>query len=177
MANVPQKPSLSHLKLKDTPISKMRAAHRKGNDIRIVLDLKQAVSHKSFTLAANEQYSNRLVVDLKAKQLSKSRSVEEVVEQTDREIVIAIDASIAITISRSVCSTTSSTERLLLSCLALRSTTKRLLYCSFAASVNDLWLTACFKSKTIRISLPLRWAARILLIGVSLSFRCDNEGF
>jgi N-acetylmuramoyl-L-alanine amidase len=92
VANVPKKPLLSDVELKNSPISKMRAAHRKGNDMRIVLDLKQAVSHKSFTLAANEQYSNRLVVDLTAKQLSKSRSVEEVVEQTNREIVIAIDA-------------------------------------------------------------------------------------
>ena len=91
MANVPTRPSLSHLKLKNSPISKMRAAHRKGSDIRIVLDLKQAVSHKSFTLAANSQYSNRLVVDLTAKQ-SKSSSVDEVIEQSDRKIVIAIDA-------------------------------------------------------------------------------------
>jgi N-acetylmuramoyl-L-alanine amidase len=92
VANVPQKPSLSHLKLKDSPISKMRAAHRDGSDIRIVLDLKQAVSHESFTLAANGQYSNRLVVDLLVNKIGKSRSVEEVVEQNDRKIVIAIDA-------------------------------------------------------------------------------------
>lgn len=92
VANVSARPSLSHLKLNNSPISKMRAAHRKGKDIRIVLDLKQAVSHKAFTLAANNQYGNRLVVDLRAKQQSKSSSVDEVVKQPDRKIVIAIDA-------------------------------------------------------------------------------------
>ncbi len=92
VANVPTRPSLSHLKLNNSPISKMRAAHRKGKDIRIVLDLKQAVSHKAFTLAANNQYGNRLVVDLRVKQQSKSSSVDEVIKQPDRKIVIAIDA-------------------------------------------------------------------------------------
>ena len=92
VVNVPTRPSLSHLKLNNSPISKMRAAHRKGKDIRIVLDLKQAVSHKAFTLAANNQYGNRLVVDLRAKQPSKNSSVDEVEEQPGRKIVIAIDA-------------------------------------------------------------------------------------
>jgi N-acetylmuramoyl-L-alanine amidase len=92
VANISKKPSLSHLKIKDSPISKMRAAHRNGNDIRIVLDLKRAISHNSFTLAANSQYTNRLVVDLSVNKLGKSRSVEEIIEQNDRKIVIAIDA-------------------------------------------------------------------------------------
>ena len=91
VANVPEKPLLSKLKLQKSPISQMRAAHRNGNDIRIVLELKQAVTHRSFTLAANAQYGNRLVVDLSANP-SKGRSVKELVEQTDRKINIAIDA-------------------------------------------------------------------------------------
>ena len=92
LANVSQKPSLKHLKLKRTPISKMRAAYRDGKNIRVVLDLKSAVTHKDFTLKANDKFGNRLVVDVFSKNTSSGRSVEEFVEQSDRKIVIAIDA-------------------------------------------------------------------------------------
>ena len=92
LANVSQKPSLKHLKLKGTPISKMRAAYRDGKNIRVVLDLKSAVTHKDFTLKANDKFGNRLVVDVFSKNTSSGRSVEEFVEQSDRKIVIAIDA-------------------------------------------------------------------------------------
>ena len=92
LANVSQKPSLKHLKLKGTPISKMRAAYRDGKNIRVVLDLKSAVTHKDFTLKANDKFGNRLVVDVFRKNTSSGRSVEEFVEQSDRKIVIAIDA-------------------------------------------------------------------------------------
>ena len=92
LANVSQKPSLKHLKLKGTPISKMRAAYRDGKNIRVVLDLKSAVTHKDFTLKANDKFGNRLVVDVFSKNNSSHRSVEEFVEQSDRKIVIAIDA-------------------------------------------------------------------------------------
>lgn len=92
VANVPKKPKLSHLKLKNSPITTMRAAHRNGNDLRIVLDLKKAVSQKHFTLKADKPSNNRLVIDLYANKPDKSRSVEEVIEQTNRKIVIAIDA-------------------------------------------------------------------------------------
>jgi N-acetylmuramoyl-L-alanine amidase len=92
VTNVPKKPKLSHLKLKNSPITTMRAAHRNGNDLRIVLDLKKAVSQKHFTLKADKLSNNRLVIDLYANKPDKSRSVEEVIEQTNRKIVIAIDA-------------------------------------------------------------------------------------
>lgn len=92
LANVPQKPSLSHLKLKGSPITKMRAAFRNGKDLRVVLDLKSAVTHKDFTLKANDKFGKRLVVDVFSKNTGSGRSVEEFVEQSDRKIVIAIDA-------------------------------------------------------------------------------------
>ncbi len=47
-----------------TPITSMRSAQRTPTDLRVVIDLKKAVSPKSFTLAPNAQYGNRLVVDL-----------------------------------------------------------------------------------------------------------------
>ncbi|WP_230375519.1 N-acetylmuramoyl-L-alanine amidase [Pseudomonas fulva] len=48
----------------NTPITSLRSAQRTPNDLRVVVDLKKAVTPKSFTLAPNAQYGNRLVVDL-----------------------------------------------------------------------------------------------------------------
>ncbi|MEX3775214.1 N-acetylmuramoyl-L-alanine amidase [Pseudomonas sp. MYb118] len=48
----------------NTPITAMRSAQRTPTDLRVVIDLKKVVTPKSFTLAPNAQYGNRLVVDL-----------------------------------------------------------------------------------------------------------------
>ncbi|CAG8864014.1 N-acetylmuramoyl-L-alanine amidase AmiC [Pseudomonas fluorescens] len=48
----------------NTPISSVRSAQRTPSDLRVVIDLKKAVTPKSFVLAPNAQYGNRLVVDL-----------------------------------------------------------------------------------------------------------------
>ncbi|MFF7707637.1 N-acetylmuramoyl-L-alanine amidase [Pseudomonas sp. NPDC007930] len=48
----------------NTPITSVRAAQRTPTDLRVVVDLKKAVTPKSFVLAPNQQYGNRLVVDL-----------------------------------------------------------------------------------------------------------------
>ncbi|WP_218586074.1 MULTISPECIES: N-acetylmuramoyl-L-alanine amidase [Pseudomonas] len=48
----------------NTPINSVRAAQRTPTDLRVVVDLKKAVTPKSFVLAPNAQYGNRLVVDL-----------------------------------------------------------------------------------------------------------------
>jgi len=48
----------------NTPITSMRSAQRTPTDLRVVVDLKKSVTPKSFTLAPNAQYGNRLVVDL-----------------------------------------------------------------------------------------------------------------
>ncbi|MCM2460786.1 AMIN domain-containing protein [Pseudomonas sp. CG7] len=48
----------------NTPITAMRSAQRTPTDLRVVIDLKKAVTPKSFTLAPNAQYGNRLVEDL-----------------------------------------------------------------------------------------------------------------
>ncbi len=48
----------------DSPITSVRSAQRTPNDLRVVVDLKKSVTPKSFTLAPNQQYGNRLVVDL-----------------------------------------------------------------------------------------------------------------
>lgn len=48
----------------NTPITSMRSAQRTPTDLRVVIDLKKAVTPKSFVLALNAQYGNCLVVDL-----------------------------------------------------------------------------------------------------------------
>ncbi|TWI52391.1 N-acetylmuramoyl-L-alanine amidase [Pseudomonas duriflava] len=55
---------LNEARLKGTPITGLRSAQRTENDLRVVLDVAQPVTPKSFTLAPNQQYGDRLVVDL-----------------------------------------------------------------------------------------------------------------
>ena len=52
------------LTLSNTPITGVRSAQRTPEDLRVVIDLSAAVTPKSFTLAPNQQYGHRLVVDL-----------------------------------------------------------------------------------------------------------------
>lgn len=52
------------LPLENTPVAGLRAAKYDANTLRIVIDLSTQVAPKSFTLAPNQQYGHRLVVDL-----------------------------------------------------------------------------------------------------------------
>lgn len=56
--------NLEQLSLANTPITGVRSAQRSADDLRVVIDLSAPVSPKSFTLAPNQQYGHRLVVDL-----------------------------------------------------------------------------------------------------------------
>lgn len=56
--------NLEQLSLANTPITGVRSAQRSVDDLRVVIDLSAPVSPKSFTLAPNQQYGHRLVVDL-----------------------------------------------------------------------------------------------------------------
>jgi N-acetylmuramoyl-L-alanine amidase len=55
---------LNEKPLRNTPITGLRAAQRSPGEVRLVLDTKGALTPKSFTLAPNKEYGNRLVVDL-----------------------------------------------------------------------------------------------------------------
>lgn len=48
----------------DPVVARLRSGIRAGDDLRIVLDLKQAVRAKSFQLGPNGGYGHRLVIDL-----------------------------------------------------------------------------------------------------------------
>jgi N-acetylmuramoyl-L-alanine amidase len=92
IADVSLQTALDKLDLSTTSIAKIRHAVRNETGLRVVLDLNTKVSAKSFSLTANEQYGNRLVIDLYDKKRSVSRSVEQVIERKNRKIIIAIDA-------------------------------------------------------------------------------------
>lgn len=55
---------LEQLSLSNTPITSVRSAQRSPTELRVVIDVSAAVVPKSFSLAPNQQYGNRLVVDL-----------------------------------------------------------------------------------------------------------------
>ncbi len=48
----------------DLVVARIRSGVREGDDLRIVLDLKQPVKAKSFALRPNDQYGHRIVIDL-----------------------------------------------------------------------------------------------------------------
>ena len=100
--DVKLKGALDDLPLENTPIERVRSGIRKGNDLRIVFDLRAKVTPKSFALDPNERTGHRLVLDLfddaveKTKQpeaedlAPATKSVDELAGR--RDIIIAIDA-------------------------------------------------------------------------------------
>lgn len=88
---------LGQVDVTKSPISLMRSGSRNGGkDLRIVLDLKEAVKPKSFSLKPNDKYGHRLVVDLyretAAAQPVKSATASANSAGALRDVVIAIDA-------------------------------------------------------------------------------------
>lgn len=93
---------LNDLALDSTGISRIRHAVRNTRDLRIVLDMAESMSPKSFALPPNEQYGHRLVIDLERSaiaSLTSSQTVEPTVSKTltdltsqKRDIVVVIDA-------------------------------------------------------------------------------------
>lgn len=86
------KASLANLELAKTPIKKVRSATKSGGDLRVVLDLTQAVNAKSFVLKKHAGKPDRLVVDLYDKTRSASKVLELPKISSKRDIIIAIDA-------------------------------------------------------------------------------------
>jgi N-acetylmuramoyl-L-alanine amidase len=84
--------AFSDLQLENTPIVAVRSG-RRDRDLRIVLDLRQQVNPKSFPLSGNEQYGDRLVIDLYDEVKTPEKTVEDLVNvgDKDRDIIIAID--------------------------------------------------------------------------------------
>lgn len=87
--------SFDGLALKGTPIVGVRSAKRNKGDLRVVLDLKEDADPKSFLLKPNEQYGNRLVVDLYTKSKKKKAAHKTVIKAVPkgqkRDIIVVID--------------------------------------------------------------------------------------
>ncbi|WP_417225036.1 N-acetylmuramoyl-L-alanine amidase [Amphritea sp.] len=89
--------NLASVDLTNSPISLMRSGSRNsGKDLRIVLELNEHVKPKSFALKPNDQYGDRLVVDL-YRDVADEEPPKTAVASVDdpssrRDIIIAIDA-------------------------------------------------------------------------------------
>lgn len=82
--------------LRDMPqgvgsVRTIRSAVRANGQLRVVLDLNEAVRSRSFTAGPNSQYGDRLVIDLQ--RLGTPRTVKRASEayRPGRDIVVAID--------------------------------------------------------------------------------------
>ncbi|MDX1516603.1 MAG: N-acetylmuramoyl-L-alanine amidase [Woeseiaceae bacterium] len=83
--------SLSALPTGAGSVRAIRTGVRAGGDLRVVLDLNQAVRSRSFTVDPNSHYGHRLVIDLQ--RTGSLQPVKRASEgyQPGRDIVIAID--------------------------------------------------------------------------------------
>lgn len=89
--------NLSKIDVKGTSVKAIRSGKRNKKDLRIVLDVNQALTPKSFPLKPNKKYPyHRLVIDLENKKAVKRivAPVKQVRESGSqkRDIIIAIDA-------------------------------------------------------------------------------------
>lgn len=83
---------LTNLKLSDTPVASVRTGVRDGDDLRVVLEITDGVDPRSFTLKANEQAGDRLVLDLYDQQARTAEVKKSVQHSAKRDMIIAIDA-------------------------------------------------------------------------------------
>ena len=90
------KADLDKLNFDQSVIKGIRTGKHGKSGLRVVLDLSEAVQPKSFVLRPNDEYGNRLVIDLNRKdeQVREKKTIEQysASKRTAREIVIAIDA-------------------------------------------------------------------------------------
>ena len=73
-------------------VAAVRSGPRSGGDLRVVLELTKAAKAKTFLLAPNEQYGNRLVVDLVQGDDTPVVRHAPPVSERGRDVVVAIDA-------------------------------------------------------------------------------------
>ncbi|WP_444883462.1 N-acetylmuramoyl-L-alanine amidase [Microbulbifer sp. PSTR4-B] len=90
IADTQLKAQLDTLDLKGTPIAQVRHARHNKKDLRVVLDLKQQINPRSFSLRSHELLPDRLVLDLYDKVENQEKTLQQV--STERDIVIAVNA-------------------------------------------------------------------------------------
>ncbi len=96
--------AIENLPTQTGPVKKVRSGMRNNKDLRIVLDLRDAIDPKSFQLKPNKNYGHRLVVDLYHKTKTKvsgtvkpiliSKPVYQASQslKNKRDIIIVVDA-------------------------------------------------------------------------------------
>lgn len=84
--------NLDQTDIDGTPVARIRSAPRNERDVRIVFDLHHEVQPRSFVLPANEQYGDRLVIDLHDKNVHAAPVLAEAVFEEKRDIVVAVSA-------------------------------------------------------------------------------------
>ena len=90
--NTKLKAKLKALDLSRSPVKKIRAAKRNKNDLRLFFDLSVAVKPNTFLLTANQQYGDRLVIDLYDSEAKPTVVKTAANNNGKRDIIIAIDA-------------------------------------------------------------------------------------
>lgn len=90
--NARLKQTVQDLPLENTPIAQVRIGKRDQAGMRVVLDLKQNVTPRSFVLRKHGDKADRLVVDLYDSDQPTIKTVSKVNEDGRRDIVIAVDA-------------------------------------------------------------------------------------
>jgi len=80
--------------IEDRHLAGMRHARRDDGTLRVVLDLKQAVRPKTFSLKPNARYGHRLVVDLYPVEATRKPRVAKSTSDIGRarDVVVAVDA-------------------------------------------------------------------------------------
>ena len=97
LLNVKSQVDVTRVDVSDTAVKAIRSGVRNKTDLRIVLDISQQLTPKSFPLKPNKKYPyDRLVVDLEAKKAVTAivAPVKQIRESgsSKRDIIIAIDA-------------------------------------------------------------------------------------
>ncbi|HEY6130412.1 MAG TPA: N-acetylmuramoyl-L-alanine amidase [Halioglobus sp.] len=89
--NTKLRADLARLKLATTPIAAIRSGTLEG-DLRVIMETSAKVDPRSFSLKANDQAGDRLVVDLYDQQVKAAEVKKSVEHSARRDLIIAIDA-------------------------------------------------------------------------------------
>lgn len=87
--------AFTDLDFADSPVTSLRTAQRDDRSLRVVLDLSAKVNPSAFTLGANGEFRDRLVVDLydfETRQVVAARTTPVVYQDEKRDLVVAIVA-------------------------------------------------------------------------------------
>ncbi len=96
LSNTRLRAEFDKLDLSGSPVRRIRSAPRNGNDLRVVLDLRQDIKPRSFQLEPNQQYGHRLVVDLIQEDRESLPSPDKPIIRDSgdgkRDIIVVVDA-------------------------------------------------------------------------------------